>query len=213
MKLKKDRSIENLVSISYGAFIIAMFVVLFIKNATKNTIEDLDEMLPKTPTLMSVTNVEAACSINGQSITTFHSTSAAISTSQRFDVGDPNLRAILENHDLSEQINLFFDIGDFFQTKDIVSLPILDSPYRCELLEFFDLETSVEETIPARCAFAYKEGSIDFNSTCSISVISVSDCYPEPWDGWGCSESTFEQRQGRRSSDEAAWEAFQLINE
>ena len=213
MKLKKERLIENLVSISYGAFIIAMFVILFMKNATKNTTEDLDEMLPKTPTLMSVTNVEAACSINGQSITTSHNTSAAISTSQRFDVGDPNLRAFLENHDLSKQIELFFDIGDFFQIKDIVSLPILDPPYRCRLLEFFNLETGVEAIIPARCEFLTREGAIEFNSTCSVSVISVSDCYPEPWDGWGCSESTIEQRQARRLSDEAAWEAFQPMNE
>lgn len=213
MKLKKDRFIEKLVSISYGAVIIAMIVVPFLKNANKNAAEDLEEMLPKTPILMSVTNVEATCSINGQSITTFHSTSEAISTSKRFDLGDPNRRTIFENHDLNDQIILFFDTGDFFQTNNIVNLPILDPPDRCELLEFFDLETSVETIIPARCEFHSREGSIGFKSTCSVSVISVSDCYPEPWDGWGCSESTMEQRQARRLSDEAAWEAFQLMNE
>lgn len=182
----------------------AVLLVAFLQNRGFDADATL---LPTSPTLVLAANVDASCSINGQSSLFWHKAHSALHIVKRFDVGDPVLRSALEKNAYASSI--YFGGTERVSIDGVLRLPITAAPYRCAISDRLDFAVQTHAGIVSECEFLDGDTAIVLPATCNIRVTSVSDCYPIEGEEWGCSETTEGQRQARRAKDEALWQAYQ----
>ena len=195
---------ERMTGLLYWLIVAAVILVPFLQN--RNLDADAT-LLPSSPTLVLAANVDASCSINGQSSRFWHQTHFILDIVKRFDVGDAVLRSALEKNAYDSSI--YFEGTERVSIDGVLRLPITAAPYRCIISDRLDFAVQTHTAVASECEFLDGNASILLPATCNIRVTSVSDCYPIENEEWGCSQTTKEQRQARRAEDEAQWEAYQ----